>query len=424
MDTDKKRQFLGTMIVCFFASLLFVVLFFSLTARAQGEPSSPYAFGLKLHREVAKDKNRSKNFVICPTGIAFALALTASGAREKTREELMSLLGGERSLSDVGQMVKTLFDRYGKKGKAEPPKQSSPRLFESSRTQPDLFFANSLWLDQQLPVNENYVEQAKDIYHADVRRISFVDQLSASETINSWARQATFDSIPAVVSPEQVNADTRMVLVSTSYMDALWRYPFDRNSTKEQPFFLLDGRTDQVKMMMGQEDLLLFEDSQLQALLLPYQGDGVLAMVVVLPRKKDGLREVEEMINASTLSRWLGGMAIRDVAIFLPKFKFDSDYNLKEMLQALGIKSAFSAEHANFEGVTEDQQLYVREFVHKSFIDVFEEGTKAGSATIGLSYLGADGYPPAEFRADHPFLFFIIEPGLNVVLFSGRVASP
>jgi serpin B len=63
--------------------------------------------------------------------------------------------------------------------------------------------------------------------------------------------------------------------------------------------------------------------------------------------------------------------------------------------------------------------------LHKAFVEVNEEGTEAAAATAVVMQLRAMRPPPqVEFRADHPFLFFIQEEKTGALLFVGRVADP
>ena len=84
---------------------------------------------------------------------------------------------------------------------------------------------------------------------------------------------------------------------------------------------------------------------------------------------------------------------------------------------------AFNDRVANFSGMTGRRDLAVSTVVHKSFVEVTEEGTEAAAATgVGSS---VTSLPFGEsFRCDHPFLFLIKHIKTNSILFGGRVSSP
>jgi len=60
-------------------------------------------------------------------------------------------------------------------------------------------------------------------------------------------------------------------------------------------------------------------------------------------------------------------------------------------------------------------------------VRVDEKGTEAAAATANAGLAGAAAVPmpkPIEFRADHPFLFFLRDDETGLVLFMGRVTNP
>jgi serpin B len=58
-------------------------------------------------------------------------------------------------------------------------------------------------------------------------------------------------------------------------------------------------------------------------------------------------------------------------------------------------------------------------------VKVDEKGTEAAAATAAVMARAAAALaPPAEFKADHPFLFFIRDNASGMILFMGRVADP
>ena len=70
------------------------------------------------------------------------------------------------------------------------------------------------------------------------------------------------------------------------------------------------------------------------------------------------------------------------------------------------------------------RDLYISVVVHKAFVDVNERGTEAAAATGIAMKAMAMGPPPAQFRADHPFLFLIRDEPSGSILFFGRMAEP
>ena len=162
----------------------------------------------------------------------------------------------------------------------------------------------------------------------------------------------------------------------------------------------------------------------MQILELPYD-DQEMSMLILLPRKKDGLAEVENSLTVASLKQWTGNLPRARVQVFLPRFELTCGFTLNQALTAMGMTDAFDMDKADFSDIDGNRHwLFLGAVFHKAFIAVDEEGTEAAAATvIGVQRSGLSA-PPPIFRADHPFLFLIRENITGSILFLGRVVDP
>ncbi len=103
-----------------------------------------------------------------------------------------------------------------------------------------------------------------------------------------------------------------------------------------------------------------------------------------------------------------------------------SEFQLNDVLGAMGMDLAFTAGRADFSGMSTEEELVLSAVVHKAFVDVNEEGTEAAAAT-GIAVGVTSFVPPKDpetFRADHPFLFLIRDRRTSNILFLGRLVDP
>jgi serpin B len=163
------------------------------------------------------------------------------------------------------------------------------------------------------------------------------------------------------------------------------------------------------------------ETPDLQLLELPYAGND-LSMLVLLPRKVDGLAELEKSLDQTNYAAWTKGLRSREVQVALPKFKTTSEFSLNQTLSALGMTDAFTV-RADFSGMDGTKELSISAVVHKAFVEVNEEGTEAAAATAVVMTLRA-APTSFRFRADHPFLFLIRDNHTGSILFLGRIEDP
>nr|XP_002732469.1 PREDICTED: leukocyte elastase inhibitor-like [Saccoglossus kowalevskii] len=249
----------------------------------------------------------------------------------------------------------------------------------------------------------------------------------ARKEINNWVELQTNNKIKDLIAKGAVNELTKLVIVNAVYFQGKWVHPFDVKATADG-FFLLDGRKTSIKvpMMNCERKLNYYHDKSLkcQILELPY-GRSNLSMLIILPDELDGLLSLEPMITSKILNNWYSNLNNTTVKVTLPRFKLQSSFSVKAALQKLGVMDLFDEKKADLSGMSTDKELYVSDALHKTFIEVTEEGTKAAAASaILINMRSAILSQPAIFNANHPFVFVIKDKDTGLILFIGRVNNP
>ena len=149
-------------------------------------------------------------------------------------------------------------------------------------------------------------------------------------------------------------------------------------------------------------------------------------MIVILPKKADGLADLEKQATSANLAKWTANLRRQPVQTFLPRFTMTSEFELSKVLEALGMTDAFTR-NADFSGISASAagKLFISAVIHKAFVDVNEEGTEAAAATA-VTMVRSMAMPGnrVEFRADHPFLFMIRHEPTGSILFLGHITNP
>ena len=190
--------------------------------------------------------------------------------------------------------------------------------------------------------------------------------------------------------------------------------------TQKLDFWLAPDKSAQADMMFQSGQYRYMKDDKVQMVELPYEGND-LSMIVVLPESKD-MRAFGMELNIDAFQKWSKKLNFKKVLLILPRFKVATDYKMKDDFVALGMRSAFA--DADFSGMTGKRDLSISEIFHKAWIDVNEEGTEAAAATAVVMTRGEESSDFQEFKADHPFIFFIRERKTGHILFMGRVSDP
>jgi len=368
-------------------------------------------FAVDLYGQLSKEQP-GKNLFFSPTSLSIALAMTAAGAQGDTAAEMAKALHLDDFLPQAHAEYHQVLQRWNAGG--------ADRGYQ-------LRVANRLWGQQGFPFLAGYLTLTRQQYGAELGIVDFSGQTEAArQEINAWIETQTAEKIKDLIPRGQLDANTKLVLTNAIYFKGDWTSAFQARQTRDADFTITGQKKVTVPLMHQKETYPYAEDSALQVLELPYQGDE-LAMLVLLPRTPDGLPDLEKSLSAKQIAALRAKLRRQQVDVYLPKFKLETTFALSGTLQALGIKAAFSAAAADFSAIDGRRDLYVSAVLHKAFVDVNEKGTEAAAATgvvMGVMAVRAPAKPIPVFRADHPFTFAICDQRDGSLLFLGRVTNP
>jgi serpin B len=373
-------------------------------------------FAFDLYGEVVGDEPAANVFA-SPISATLGLSMAYAGAREDTRDQMREVLGYQLDDSLVHAGFAQLQEQFDERGADGESDAEGEQPFELS-------VVNSAWGQSEYPFEEGYLDTLDTHYGGGLRETDFRENAPAARAdINDWVATETDDRIEDLLPEGSLTPLTRLVLVNAVYFMANWKHTFPTDATSEETFTALDGDEHAVQMMEQEQDWQYAELDGAQAVELPYVGDEV-SMLVVLPPEGE-FESYESSFDAETLDSLVDALERQEGTVYLPRFEFDWRVRLSKPLKALGMEDAFAQKAANFDGIADtDEDLYLHEAFHKTFVAVDESGTEAAGATaavIGDTAVPAD---PFEFRANRPFLFAIRDRPTGSVLFLGRAVDP
>lgn len=359
--------------------------------------------GFKLLAEANEDGNG--NVFISPISLYMALSMLYNGAEGKTKEEIAKVLHVEGM--DVNELNRANASLRSK--------------LQNDSTQIQLNVANSIWINDNFHFRSAFAKNNSNYFNAKIEEIDMNDQ-DSPKRINDWGKKSTNGKIDKIVD-EPLNRDVVAMLINAIYFKGDWTYPFDKEQTQKQPFYLKDGTTKDVPLMVLNEKLAYFEHEKFQAVSLPY-GDETLSMKVLLPKENSSLQELEGMFTMDNWKQWNSTLHKKNGTILLPTFQLEYEALLNDILVNLGMATAFT-HNANFSKMIEEMNsLAISEVKQKTFIDVNEEGTEAAAIT---SVAIAETSAPADsfyMKVNRPFVIVITDNQTDTILFMGSIANP
>lgn len=359
------------------------------------------SFADTLYSKMPSDKN----YMISPLSIKMALGLLAAGARGETLEEIKDVMQ-IAATSEFNQKARELIDIY------------------TNTKELKFNVANSVWVNSDsvegIEFKPEYKNTVKEFYDAVSGK---VNNSNAEDTINGWVDENTNGKIPSIIdSPEFAAA-----LVNAVYFNGRWENEFRKQATQPGEFADKNGKFHTIDFMRQLGRFNYSINDRATVIELPYtrtfddngtasvSGDKAISMYVIMPKFDTRIDNVDKYL--STIS-----MKNAYVDISLPKFKTEFSLNFNEILSLLGMNEAFTSD-ADFSAMA-DVPLAVSDVIHKTYIDVNEEGTEAAAATAVLMKVTSAliTNDPVVIKIDKPFVYVIKDTINNEILFMGEYA--
>ncbi|MEW6652254.1 MAG: serpin family protein [Bacteroidota bacterium] len=359
-------------------------------------------FSFKLFKTVYNTEP-GKNLFISPLSVSMALGMTMNGADGTTYEAMKSAL------------ALNAFTRQ----QANETYQSLMGLLGSIDSKVTMNIANSIWYDKNFSFQTDFIETNKKYFNAVVNAMNFQDPATI-DVINKWVKAATKDKIEKIV--EQISPQTIMFLINAIYFKGSWKYQFEKSKTYDDYFTTHEGKQVSVKMMQQENDFSTYTNSLFTAVNLPYSS-GSYSMMLFLPNNNKKLKDVADFLTKENFDTISKNFSVSKKNLFLPRFKLEYKIKLNDALIALGMGEAFDPSKANFKKLYNGfGNAYISEVLHKTYVDVNEEGTEAAAVTS--VEIGVTSILDNNIKFNKPFLFLIREKNSGSILFIGTVNNP
>ena len=337
-------------------------------------------FQISLFNELNK-KSKGKNLTISPLSIFQALSLLTNGANGETQNELLKLLD-DKSMEEINEI--------------------NLKILTKIKDMSSLEIANAI-MTRVSPL-PNFIKLAKDNYSSEIQSLKSVQQ------VNKWCDNKTHGKIKKII--DELNDNIFMIILNAVYFKGLWINQFNKELTSKKIFYNYNSEKDgkQIDTMKITEHFYYFQDSNLQAIKLPFSKDFISALII-LPNKSIDINEFINILNVDNeyLYSIIDNLKYSKIHLELPKFEITYKESLKEILKNMGVNLAFNNK-ADFSNIRNQNDLMIDEVIHKTYLKVNEEGTEAASVTmIGLKFTAMAPQFEKIYNMiiNRPFLFIL-----------------
>ena len=341
--------------------------------------------------------------LLSPVSVLYALGMTANGASGDTLTQLEQAMGMDlTALNDYLYTYRMSLPENTKKCK--------------------LSLSNSLWLRDIFRVDDAFLDTCANYYGAEAYRSAFDDSLVTD--LNRWVDNKTDGMISSLLDQPPTDR-TMLYLVNAVCFDAKWREPYEKSDIETgAAFTAADGTRQTADLLWSKESVYLSDDNTTG--FMKYYDGGRYALVGLLPSEGVSIADYVAGLTGGKLHTLLNEHRYGTVEAAIPRFTASSSLELNDALKAMGVTDAFDASRADLRamGSAPNDQLYVSAVLHKTYLSLDENGTKAAAVTAVVADT-ASAEPPEVHRVvlDRPFVYMIVDTHANLPLFLGTVTQ-
>lgn len=364
------------------------------------------AYAMKLFSTVVSSEDKNTNVMVSPASVMFALDLADAGACKNTLAEINKAIGGEDLTPEQQQAFASKWMQSINDSKGV-----------------DFSVANAIWSNRDIigdNMSDTYKSYVKKLFDAEVRSMAFDG--AALKDINNWVNDKTKGMIDKIL--DSLEPTTAAVLVNAIAFDGKWAVPYEDYQVRLDKFKGAAGESD--VLFLDEQSDLYYESDKAIGFSKLYEG-GQYMFVAILPKDENtDANKFMSDFSGDDYSTFINSASSEyQVYSKIPKFKNEYETSLVPALKALGIKDAFDPEKADFTGIANvENNLYVSKVLHKTFVEVDENGTKAAAVTA--LEVECAGIMPVEKEVknvycDRPFAYMIVDTNNMTPVFVGTV---
>ena len=337
------------------------------------------SFQISLFNKI-NSKYKENNLIISPLSIFQAISLVTNGANGETQKELLKLLDN-KEIEEINMI--------------------NSKVLKILKENSSLEIANAI-MSKLSPLND-FTYIAKNTYESEILPLKNVNQ------VNKWCDKKTHGKISKII--DQLDPMTFMLVLNAVYFKGEWTNQFQEFLTRKREFYNFNKEEKNIDTMEITKYFNYFEDRNLQAIELNFKKESISALII-LPSKKLDINEFIEILDKDNDYYYsiINNLKKTKVNLRLPKFELTFSKKLKEVLKTIGVNLPFE-KNADFSKIRNQNDIYINEIIHKTYLKVNEQGTEAAAVTM-VEMMVTSAFPPKQeniyfMHINRPFLFIL-----------------
>jgi serpin B len=332
-----------------------------------------------------------------------ALTMTANGADSNTLAEMESVIGRGLALESLNGLLRDYV-------------AALPSTDVSS-----INIANSIWYDDnRVNVHDTFLQNNRDLFNAEIIGENFDNVGHVIRRVNGWVHDKTEGMIDSIL--HDICCCAVMYLINAIAFDAEWQTPYTLERISKRDFTAFDGTVQNTDFMFSNEYSYI-ETENSTGFIKPYKN-GHYSFAALLPNSDTDITEFISGLTEHTLQNALNNVSDEKVSTGMPKFSFEYEITMNQMLADMGMPTAFDGNAADFSnlGSSDDGNIFISKVLHKTFIQVDELGTRAGAVTsVEVNVTSGAPSTTKEVILNRPFVFAIVDNVTNLPIFVGTL---
>ncbi|XP_039442298.1 uncharacterized protein LOC120422827 [Culex pipiens pallens] len=366
------------------------------TSQARGKSEESYDFvkqstnfSLNFYRH---SFNPDENAIQSPVSVQATLSLLYHVASNSTAADMQAILGLPAAKK---KPIPSLVEFLNSTGGSDSVLRMVSKVYHSPED-----------------LNPKFLPLLQDSYKVEVEEADFKQKQKVADSVNRWVNSSTKGLIPDLITASDLKDNDRLILLNAITLDAKWEHPFPKSSARKT-FHFVDGDHD-VDIMSMDEEVSCGNLGDLNLLELPYESETDLSMLFVMP-KNGSLQDLVNQLTLEFYERLNSALKLEYGTVEIPKFSINSKVKAKDVLQSMGLGSAFEVKAFK---VFARKPAQLSELRQKAVINVFETGTTAAAVTEGQ--LVFHTIPLELFIGNRPFIYLIRRTSTKEIFFIGH----